>query len=230
MTWLSLIFFSGMSSGLVCLSAASISGHVDLTGTRVKDFSGVVVWLEPANPEPLKPVSDVHATIAQKNKTFLPHVLAISTGTTVDFPNLDPIFHNAFSSFDGKVFDVGLYPPGSSRAVKFDRPGVVRLFCNIHPAMSAVIVVVRSPWFSISGTNGTFNIPNVPPGVYTLRAYHERATDKTLTDLTRTITVREDRIELPVLSISETGYLPAPHKNKYGRDYPDQVIYTRHLP
>jgi plastocyanin len=226
MTWLSLIFFSSLLS----ISAASVTGRVDLTGTHVKDLSGVVVWLEPANPDLLRASPAGRATITQRNKTFLPHVLAISTGTTVDFPNRDPIFHNAFSSFDGKVFDVGLYPPGSSKAVKFDRPGVVRLFCNIHPAMSAVIVVLSSPFFSISAKNGSFDFPDVPPGIYTLHAYHERATARTLSDLTRNIIVRDDHLELPVLSISEAGYLPAPHKNKFGKDYPDQVIYTEHLP
>jgi plastocyanin len=212
---------------LVPLSAATIAGKVELTGTTVKDFSGVVISLESATPQ-LPPPR--HATITQKNKTFIPHVLAIPAGTTVDFPNLDPIFHNAFSSFDGKVFDVGLYPPGSSKSVRFDRPGIIRLFCNIHPAMSAVIAVVNSPWFAVSARSGAFEISGVPPGTYTMRVYHERATTATLSSLTRSVTVRDDRLDLPVISISETGYLPAPHKNKYGKDYPDQVIYSEHLP
>ncbi len=79
----------------------------------------------------------------QKNKMFTPHILPIVAGTAVDFPNSDPIFHNAFSSYDGQIFDVGLYPPGSSKSVRFGRPGVVRVFCNIHPAMSAIILVLQ---------------------------------------------------------------------------------------
>jgi plastocyanin len=227
MTWLWRTFFSCLAfSGLTCLSAATLSGRVELTGTTAKDLSGVVVWLESATPEP---VIAKRATITQKNKTFLPHVLAVSTGTTVDFPNFDPIFHNAFSSFDGKVFDVGLYPPGSSRSVKFDRPGVIRLFCNIHPAMSAVIVVVKSPYFAATARSGSFEIPNVAPGTYTLHVYHERATDQALSGLARTVTMHDDRVELPLLIISEAGYLPAPHKNKYGKDYPNNVNYTERL-
>ena len=86
-----------------------------------------------------------HAQIVQKNKKFSPHILAVTTGTTVDFPNNDPIFHNAFSNFEGKVFDIGLYPPGTSKSVRLDRPGVVRVFCNIHPTMSAIIAVLSTP-------------------------------------------------------------------------------------
>jgi plastocyanin len=233
MTWRWRTFFSSFrhaaaALGLVAgLSAATVTGRVELTGTPVKDLSGVVIWLEPASPEPIRPG---RATMTQRNKTFTPHVLAISAGTTVDFPNLDPIFHNAFSSFDGKVFDVGLYPPGSSRAVRFDRPGIVRLFCNIHPAMSAVIVVVNGPWFAVSAHDGTFEISGVPPGGFTLYAYHERATPQTLFGLSHAVTVRQDHMELPVISISETGYLPSPHKNKYGKDYPRHGNYSERMP
>jgi hypothetical protein len=166
----------------------------------------------------------------QKDKTFVPHILAIQAGTTVSFPNSDPIFHNAFSSFDGKIFDVGLYPPGASRSVTFEREGVARVFCNIHSAMSAVIVVLRHPWFAISLRDGSFQIHNVPEGEYTLRVYHERATLTTLAALTHSITVKQERLELPAISISETGYLLAPHKNKFGRDYPHVTVYSEHQP
>jgi len=114
-------------------------------------------------------------TVDQKDKTFIPHILAIRTGATVDFPNFDPIFHNAFSNYDGKIFDVGLYPPGSSRSVNFSRPGVVRVFCNIHAAMSALIVVLNTPYFTTSRKDGMFELPAVPAGEYWLRIFHERS-------------------------------------------------------
>ena len=156
----------------------------------------------------------------QKDKKFTPHVLGIPVGTTVDFPNFDPIFHNAFSNYSGQVFDVSLYPPGSSRSVRFTRPGVVRVFCNIHANMSAVIVVSGTPWITTSATSGSFELAGVPPGEYTLHIFHERATTATLEKLTRRVVVDETPLALPVITISEGGYLAIPHKNKYGREYP----------
>jgi plastocyanin len=200
--------------------AGTVGGKVSLTDSKSKDFSGVVVWLDPVNGPPTLPRPAAHAQILQKNKKFSPHILAVTTGTTVDFPNNDPIFHNAFSNFEGKVFDIGLYPPGTSKSVRLDRPGVVRVFCNIHPTMSAVIAVLSTPYFAISKPNGRFEMPDVPPGEYTFHVMHERATPATLDALTRRLTIHESDTNIPVLAISESGYLPLLHKNKYGKDYP----------
>ncbi|HLH35390.1 MAG TPA: hypothetical protein VKX41_11990, partial [Alloacidobacterium sp.] len=111
---------------------------------KQKNYSGVVVWLQALDDAPVYPVKK-RVQMLQRNKKFSPHILAITVGTTVDFPNEDLIFHNAFSNFDGEIFDIGLYPPGSSRAVRFERTGIVHIFCNIHPSMSAIIVVLDSP-------------------------------------------------------------------------------------
>jgi plastocyanin len=206
---------------------ASISGRVELTDAKLakgqkKDESGVVVWLEPASGA--APATEpTAATVSHKNKTFIPHVTAIRTGSKVIFPNLDPFFHNAFSSYDGQAFDVGLHPPGSKREVRFNRPGVVRLFCNIHPTMSAVIVVLNSPWFAVSNAQGNFRIDDVPAGDYRLRLFHERALRDELDKLERKITVG-DGLTLPPLVISEVGYVTPPHKNKYGKDYPPVTV------
>ena len=118
----------------------------------------MVVSLMPLDKELDKPpvLAPAHATIRQKGKTFLPHILAITAGTVVDFPNDDPIFHNAFSNYNGQIFDLTLYPPGTTRSVHFTRPGVVRVFCNIHASMSAVIVVLKTPYFAVSNRDGTF--------------------------------------------------------------------------
>jgi plastocyanin len=202
------------------LAASTVTGTVQVIGPRAHMAdSGVAVWLEPRDAEapPLHPRA---VQMIQHHKQFQPHVLAIPVGTAVDFPNLDPIFHNAFSNIDGKPFDVGLYPPGSSKRVTFDRPGIVHVFCNIHQAMSAVIVVQNTPWLAVSNRDGEFSIPNVPPGIYRLHVYYERATRETLDRLTQTIDVGEGRAVVPLIRISETGYIEAPHKNKYGRDYP----------
>ena len=141
-------------------------------------------------------------------------------GSTVDFPNLDPIFHNAFSNFSGQPFDVGLYPPGTSQSVTFRHAGIVRVFCNIHASMSAIIAVLNTPWYAVTQPAGKYAIDGVPPGEYQLRIFHERALPENLRFLERRITVPESGLALPLISISETGFIPSPHLNKYGKDYP----------
>jgi plastocyanin len=200
--------------------ASTITGKVEVTGVHgMAGSSDVAVWLTPRSGV----APDRHSGLArmvQHHKQFQPHVLAIQTGTTVDFPNLDPIFHNAFSNIDGQPFDVGLYPPGSSRRVLFHKTGIVRVFCNIHQSMSAVIVVEDTPWLAVSNDRGGYTISDVPPGEYILHVFYERATKQTLESLTREVVVGEGRTDIPVLQISGTGYIAVPHQNKYGRDYP----------
>jgi len=210
-------------------SAAAVSGKVELRDSRDpavknrRDYSGVVITLRAAHGT--APAAAGKATITQKNKTFTPHVLAVPMGTLVDFPNFDPIFHNAFSSYSGQVFDIGLYPPGTTRAVRFTREGVVRVFCNIHASMSAMIVVVATPYFAVTKRDGSFEIPKVTEGEYELSVFHERATDAVLQSLARKVTVGSEATVLPTIEISEAGYLSIPHKDKYGHDYQDEDLH-----
>ena len=204
--------------------AAVVSGEVELTNSKDanvrkrKDYSGVVLWLEPVDhPAPLPPPK--HVDMLQKDKMFQPHVLAISLGSTVDFPNLDLIYHNAFSNFNGQPFDVGLYAPRTSKGVTFKHPGIVRVFCNIHSTMSAIIAVLTTPWYTVTPPSGKYTIANVPPGEYHLRLFHERAQENNLRFLEHPITVPETGLNLPLISITETGYNPAPHLNKFGEAY-----------
>jgi hypothetical protein len=233
MTWLWRICFSGL---LVLLPAwcASVKGNAELAdsrdpGVRRHDFKGVVVWLEPAGGDPPRRIPPRRYVMAQKGKHFNPHVLAIPVGSTVDFPNNDPFFHSVFSKYDGQPFEVNLYKPNTSREVVFKSAGIVRVFCNIHPTMSAVIAVLDSPWSAVSDAAGAFEIRDVPPGNYTLHVFHERATDETLHKLIKAISVENGPQLLPAIHISETGYIPAPHKNKWDKDYPpvidDQPAY-----
>src|SRR5579862_5247011 len=166
MTW-PLRTFSNLLVALAAatnLAAGSVSGRVELRDSQEAavrkhmDFSGVVVWRDPVAGSIGPATPGATAKMIQKDKTFTPHVLAIRAGTSVDFPNFDPIFHNAFSNYNGKIFDVGLYQPGSSRRERFNSPGVVRVFCNIHANMSAVIVVLNTPYFEVTPKNGSFQL------------------------------------------------------------------------
>jgi plastocyanin len=239
MIWRSLTCFSLLAAA-ACTAislggqmTATVTGTVELVNSRIasvardKDYSGVVISLRANNPpEPNVPAK--HAVMLQKNKMFTPHVLPVLAGTTIDFPNGDPIFHSAFSTYGGQIFDLGLYAPGTSRSVKFRRPGIVRVFCNIHPAMSAVILVLPTPYFVVTQRDGSFHL-EVPPGSYDLEVFHERATDQVLRGLSRRIVVEPGGTHIPRIVVSEAGYLIAPHKNKFGKDYEaapdDQSLY-----
>ncbi len=223
--WLSLV--------AKCAAAAVLTGNVSLMNSDLhaakskRDYSGVVVWLEPVKAPPPLPPRYRRATMQQKNKMFAPHVLAVEVGTTVDFPNLDPIFHNAFSNYDGQVFDVHLYAPLTSRQVVFRRPGMVRVFCNIHATMSAVIAVLPTPYYAVTGPDGRFRI-EAPDGTYRFQLRHERSDAETLSRLERLVTLGRDDLVLADLRISEQGYLALPHKNKYGREYspePEEHVF-----
>jgi len=226
MIWRSVIFFSA----LVCAApAATVTGDVEITNSsdaavrKHKDYTGVVLWLEPADrPAPVPPAPK-RAQMVQRDKRFTPHVIAIPVGSSVDFPNYDPIFHNAFSNFSGMPFDVGLYPPGKNKIVVFRQPGIVRVFCNIHPTMSAIIAVLSTPWYVVTPVSGKFSVEGVPPGDYQLHIFHERAVPENLRALERRITVPEGGLPLPLISISETGFIPGPHLNKFGKEYPPVI-------
>lgn len=223
MTWRLLICSSALACVTVC--GQEVAGNVVLVDSkeervvRRKDHSGVVVWLTPVKNIHAPPPPAAPAIMAQKNKAFQPHVLPIQAGTAVDFPNYDPIFHNAFSTYDGRIFDLGLYPPGTSRRVLFDRPGIVRVFCNIHESMSAIIAVLPTPWFCVTPRSGAVFIPAVPEGEYVVRFFHERSLPDVLEKLRQRIIVGPGGAKLGAVRISEAGYLPVPHKNKYGLDY-----------
>jgi plastocyanin len=132
-----------------------------------------VVYLETAPRAAFDQRDEPHATLDQRNETFVPHVLAIVAGTTVDFPNNDETYHNVFSLSSTKPFDLGRYAAGRKKSVKFDRPGIVRVFCDIHSHMSAFILVFAHRHFAVSDDEGRYRLDNVPPGQYNVIAWNE---------------------------------------------------------
>src|SRR3984893_13728206 len=189
----------------------------------VSDAPNVVVWLSSLDNSAQGSASPAAAgqspPLLQHNKTFEPHILVVRVGTVVEFPNRDPFFHNIFSLYDGKRFDLGLYEAGTTRSVRFDRPGVSFLFCNIHAEMSAAVVAVDSPYFAISDQQGRVNIASVPDGRYELYVWYERGTPENLKSLTRVIEISESSRTLPPLRVMDNPDFTLAHKNKYGQEY-----------
>lgn len=219
----------------------TVTGHIDVTrvdngkqkAAGTGDPSSAVIWLAPADPErtpALDPAGQPHAQLVQKDKSFKPRILVIRAGTFVDFPNRDPLFHNVFSLFEGKRFDLGLYEAGTSRTVRFERPGVSYIFCNIHPEMTAVVVAVPTPYYGTSDRSGQVNIANVPAGRYILHVWHEGSMADQLKALTREVVISGDAASFGTLHLTEAANLYQAHKNKYGRDYdstePTNSVYS----
>jgi plastocyanin len=209
----------------------TVSGQVELaSGT---DSSNAVVWLNPVGTQsPIVGSPHRQSTqLLQKNKTFSPHLVVVQVGSAVEFPNNDPFFHNVFSLFEGKRFDLGLYEAGSTRSVVFNRAGVSYIFCNIHPEMSAVVVALKTPYYGISDHKGLVTIANVPAGMYQLEVWHERVLPESIESLKRTVTISATSSSLGAIRLISQRNLSSAHKNKYGRDYdnptPNAPVYIR---
>jgi hypothetical protein len=199
---------------------ASVHGTVNVIHHSKSESgsSDVVVWL-----------TDTHANgnvspgpsarLLQKDKKFTPHVLAVTVGTAIEFPNQDPFFHDVFSIYHGKPFDLGLYESGAVRKVRFSEAGVSYIFCNIHPEMSAVVLALSTPHFTITARDGSFNIRHLPPGRYKLELWYEHAAESELTTLSREVEVSASDNSLPPITLHASEAIHN-HLNKYGEPYP----------
>jgi plastocyanin len=199
--------------------AGTITGKVDLVekgGRKAGDLSDVIVYVDGARLKP-RPTT---TTVVMKGKAFTPRVVVVPVGGTVQFPNEDPIFHNAFSVSGENHFDMALYKRPKVGSFTFQHPGVVKVYCNIHPQMSAVILVRDNPLFTKAAADGTFTIENVPAGKHTVKAWHERG-GETAVEVSVT-----DAAPAPVrLALDGSTYKAVPHKNKYGKDYSTDEKY-----
>ena len=220
---------------LLCIAMhgqETLRAHVELTkaGHRLKDASKAVIWLTPVGAVVQPHQQTTIPQLVQKNKTFHPSLLVIPAGGKVEFPNHDPFFHNVFSLFEGKRFDLGLYEGGTTRFVQFDKPGISFIFCNIHAEMSAVVIALATPYYAISDAHGDLSIPVVPPGRYQLQIFHSGVAPDALRAQAREITIGPGRTTLGTFALPESDVSVA-HKNKYGHDYdrpePDSPAYAR---
>jgi plastocyanin len=231
-----------LTAAIVCMAAKrsgdasepsfAVSGEATLaaaeSGIPAKDASRIVVWLSPINA-----VRPVRATaerpryrLVQHNKRFEPGLLVVPVGSVVDFPNADPWFHNVFSLYRGKRFDLGLYQAGAQRSVRFDRVGPSYLFCNIHPEMTGVVLAIDSELFAVTDKKGRYAIEGVTPGRYVLHVWYENATPESLQALQRLVTIQSENQILPAISVKATKQTQAEHKNKYGQDYDPETLKT----
>jgi plastocyanin len=197
------------------VSAGTVTGVVRTTSRKGVTPATAVIYAEPIDGAALRAPRRV--TLGQRNKTFQPRVLAVPVGSTVEFPNNDLIFHNVFSLSRPQPFDLGLYRAGDSRSRTFTAPGTYRVFCNIHPQMSAVIFVAPSGFTTVAAADGRFTL-DLPAGRYRLTAVSERASPVTVE-----VTSTEGAATAPPLTLDESTWVFAQHKNKFGKDYPPEA-------
>ncbi len=186
-----------------------VRGRVEVVGaentskTRHEAIPGTVVWLTPIAGDTGEAIAATPSTSAspklrlvQKNKRFEPHILVVPAGSMVEFPNRDPFFHNVFSLFEGKRFDLGLYEAGTTRMVRFDRPGISYIFCNIHPEMSAVVITLATNLYAIANSDGQLSLAGVPYGRYMLHIWSEGMGPENTQLQTREITIGDNSSSL----------------------------------
>lgn len=197
------------------LTAATVTGKVSFLTKRGQRpvVNETLVWLDAAGASAKQAAGAF--TMTTRGKTFLPHVIAVPAGSTVNFPNEDPISHNLFSLTPGYTFDLGLYRRGAGKSYKFDAPGVVNVYCNVHPNMSAVVHVMATPWYGFADASGVFRF-EVPPGRYRLTAWNEQGGTAS-----SEIVVRGDgSVTGPTaLTIDGRNFRFQQHTNKHGRPY-----------
>ncbi len=196
-------------------AAGPVSGVVQTTVRAGTTATQAVVFAEPLD-RPATP-KGVKASLTQKDKSFSPDVLGVPVGSTIDFPNADSIFHNVFSLSPPAPFDLGLYRAGASRTRVFSAPATYRVFCNIHPQMTAVVVVVPTSFVTVTGKDGSFSL-ELPPGTYRLTAISGRAAPTV-----REISVPASGLRVDGLALDERPFRDEPHKNKFGKEYPREA-------
>jgi plastocyanin len=209
----SALLLTALFAGVGPAGAGSVSGRVALVqkgGRRASDLSDVVVFLEGVKGRP-RPTP---ATMYMKGKAFLPRVAVVAVGSTVEFPNEDPIFHNVFSVSGENRFDLDLYKRPKRGSWTFQAPGLVRVYCNIHPQMSAVVLVRDNAHFTLASADGAFTLADVPPGSYTLKAWHERAGE-----VAQPVTVAAEGDARADLVLDASQYKRVSHKRKDGSSY-----------
>ncbi|HEX9486564.1 MAG TPA: carboxypeptidase regulatory-like domain-containing protein [Gemmatimonadales bacterium] len=223
--------WSPLLVGVGCITAVTlgiaqggVAGRVTMLekgGTSSPDLGAAVVYLEgdPADAA-ARPVT---VDIAINDKEYVPRVVVVPAGSTVRFQNHDPFDHNVFSVSEPSPFDLGQYGRGETRTWTFTKPGLVRVFCNVHPRMVAFVQVMAGRHFTQAAADGSFEIAAVPPGTWTVHAWHERSAP-----VAQTVSVTPAGASGIELQLDARGFRWMPHKNKYGKDYPTNAGRERY--
>jgi plastocyanin len=199
-------------------TAGTLRGRVEVVekGGKASHPADAVVWVE--GPKVSPPPS--RTMIVMKGKAFAPRVVIVPVGGDVEFPNQDPVLHNVFSVSGENRFDLELYKRPKSASWTFRHPGLVRVYCNIHPQMSAFVLVRDNPFWARPGGDGRFEIAEVPAGEWVLKAWHERSGESS-----QPLTVAGEGVLEVALTLDASRWKRAPHKNKFGRDYETRERY-----
>jgi plastocyanin len=216
--FVSSLFFCSLQAHAQASAAAHIT--LDQPAHHHDHLPAAALWLSPVNAPASAPwPGNGQYVLLQKNRMFSPHVLIVPIGAVVSFPNADPFFHNVFSLFEGKRFDLGLYEKGSSKTVQFNRPGVSYLFCNIHPTMSAVVIAVNTPFWSIATADGEMRIEDLEPGEYDAHLWVEGESQDKLDKWTHRVVLQKGSNDVGEFQVVHAAASPS-HTNKFGQPYP----------
>lgn len=212
--------------GIGAVAAGRVAGRIVILEKDNKpspDLGDAVLYLEGV-ATPATAARPVMVEIAITDKVYAPHVVVVPVGSTVRFPNHDPFNHNVFSVSEANTFDLGLYGRGETRSSTFEHPGLVRIYCNIHPRMVAYVLVMANRYYAQPGTDGSFAIENVAPGRYRLHVWHERIPSEVVKDVTAGTGGGGD----VQIALNARGYRWQPHRNKHGRNYPTNAGRERY--
>lgn len=209
------MLLSACAAGASTIPSGRLEGRVSLldNGKARADASNVVVWIEATRAA--APASVPPPKMTSNHKRFTPRVVAVEAGHAVSFPNEDPIFHNVFSVSGENRFDLGLYRSGRSKDRVFPAPGLVRVYCNIHPQMVGYVRVVDSSFSAVTGPAGTFSFDDVPSGDHVLKAWSEEGGETSAS-----VVVGPHIAATATLTFDVSSFKLQPHRNKYGQDYP----------
>src|SRR6185295_3981249 len=224
MRWVVVLgFVSLATAALQTPAGVRVTGRITILEKRNKpspDLGSAVIYLEGAGPAAAPATLDI--TI--NDKVYRPRVVVVPVGSTVRFPNTDPFDHNVFSASEPNQFDLGLYGRGEAKGHTFTRPGLVRVYCNVHPKMVEYVVVTANRYYAQPGVDGSFRIENVAPGRYRMHVWHERISAEIVKDVTVAAAGAGDL----QVALDARGYKWRPHKNKDGQEYQTNAGYERY--